>query len=64
PTLVIAGTEDRLLPSAAEAERLRRLLPCCRVHLVAGAGHAATLDERAGLADLLVEWDAELRGDG
>ena len=56
PTLVVAGTADALLDSAPEAERLARILPACDTHLVAGAGHAGTLDARVDLPRVVGEW--------
>ena len=56
PTLVVAGTADALLDSEPEAERLARILPRCDTHLVAGAGHAGTLDQRVDLPSVVSEW--------
>ena len=61
PTLVIAGTADQLLESDVEAARLLRVLgpTRCATHLVDGAGHAGTLDQRCDLAKLLAKWTAQ-----
>jgi pimeloyl-ACP methyl ester carboxylesterase len=61
PTLIVAGTADVLLNSEAEAARLARLLPVCDVELVAGAGHAGTLDQRVDLPSVVRAW-ASKRG--
>ncbi|CAM9357148.1 unnamed protein product [Discosporangium mesarthrocarpum] len=58
--LVICGTGDKLLPSEEEASVLAARLPRCRVHLVEGAGHAGTLDERVPLPSLLAEWACDM----
>ena len=58
---MIAGTADKLLESDVEAARLRRVLgPArCAVHLVDGAGHAGTLDQRCDLAAVIAKWSRE-----
>ena len=56
PTLVVAGTADALLDSAPEAARLARILPQCEAHLVEGAGHAGTLDQRVDLPRVIRAW--------
>ena len=56
PTLVVAGTADALLDSAPEAARLARILPRCETHLVEGAGHAGTLDQRVDLPSVVSAW--------
>ena len=53
PVLVVAGEDDRTLPSVDEARRLEGLVPGCRVHVVDGAGHAATCGSRVDLAALM-----------
>ena len=58
PVLVVAGTADRLLASEQEAARLSRQIPLCDVHLVQGAGHAGTLDERVDLPAVVRKWAA------
>lgn len=56
PTLVVAGTADALLDSAPEAARLARILPRCETHLVEGAGHSGTLDQRVDLPSVVSAW--------
>ena len=56
PVLVVAGTADELLGSEHEAARLSQLIPLCDVHLVHGAGHAGTLDERVDLPAVVRNW--------
>ena len=56
PTLVIAGTADALLLSSNEAARLLRTIPICDVHLVEGAGHAGTLNQRIDLPLVVGRW--------
>ena len=59
PTLVVAGTADALLLSEREAARLQQLIPKCDVRLVAGAGHAGTLDQRIDLPAVIESWASE-----
>ena len=61
PVLVIAGTADALLESDREARRIQSVLGAerCKVHLVNGAGHAGTLDQRISLSVVLKEWAEE-----
>ena len=61
PLLVVAGTADKLLQSDVEAARLQALLGTqrCAVHLVKGAGHAGTLDQRCDLASVLRRWTVD-----
>lgn len=56
PVLVVAGTADALLDSASEAARLSRILSRCDTHLVTGAGHAGTLDQRVDLPLIVSRW--------
>ncbi|CAM9137683.1 unnamed protein product [Ectocarpus fasciculatus] len=41
PVLVLAGSEDHMLPSAEEAARLYNLIPTCQQVVLRGVGHAA-----------------------
>lgn len=58
PLLIVAGTADRLALSESESARLRGLLgdDACSVHLVEGAGHSGTLDDRIDLRRVVQEW--------
>lgn len=57
PTLVMTGTEDRLIP-AANSELIASRLPCARLFLIPGWGHYVMLDRRSGagaaIADFLL----------
>ena len=53
PTLVIAGTEDVLVP-AFHAEHVASAIPGARLEVLEGAGHAVTI-ERAERVNELVE---------
>lgn len=52
PTLVVHGTEDRVLPYA-NGELLARLLPDARLHRLDGIGHLPPLEDPAGFANLV-----------
>jgi pimeloyl-ACP methyl ester carboxylesterase len=52
PTLVIAGSEDLLVPRA-EGEQVARAIPGARLEVLEGAGHAVTI-ERAERVNELV----------
>ena len=39
PTLIIGGTDDNMLPTKDEADRLGKLLPDCVKMDITGAGH-------------------------
>ncbi|CAM9122589.1 unnamed protein product, partial [Hapterophycus canaliculatus] len=41
PVVVLAGSEDRMLPSVDEAARLNDLIPSCQPIVLRGVGHAA-----------------------
>ena len=56
---MVAGTADALLLSEDEARRLCAVVPTCDVHLVQGAGHAGTLDQRIDLPAVLQRWMRE-----
>ncbi|CAN0038923.1 unnamed protein product, partial [Choristocarpus tenellus] len=66
PVLVLAGSEDHMLPSITEAERLEKVMPNCQVVVLDGVGHAALLDPaEVSLCDLVVSsliYDPVLRG--
>jgi len=60
PTLVLWGELDELLPVATSEAWAEHGLP---VEVVAGAGHLLEWDEPDGVADRLVEFLADFRGD-
>ena len=51
-----------MLDSEREAKRLQSILgpKRCKVHLVDGAGHAGTLDQRIELAAVIKRWTEEM----
>jgi len=53
PTLVLASTGDRLLPSVEESERLLKRLPNARRMLLPGSGHACLLETEINLGKIL-----------
>eukprot|EP00613_Pedinella_sp_CCMP2098_P035782 CAMPEP_0171813486 /NCGR_PEP_ID=MMETSP0991-20121206/79240_1 /TAXON_ID=483369 /ORGANISM="non described non described, Strain CCMP2098" /LENGTH=721 /DNA_ID=CAMNT_0012427069 /DNA_START=131 /DNA_END=2297 /DNA_ORIENTATION=+ len=54
PVLVLAGEEDRMLPSSQEASRLLSILgKTCTATILAGVGHAALFDDRLDLLSLI-----------
>ena len=59
PVLVVAGTADELLDSEREAVHLVQVIPMCDAYLVAGAGHAGTLDQRINLVGVIDAWMSE-----
>jgi len=66
PILLIAGTADRRVPAAEEAERIARAAPArCRptVRLVRGAGHAGVTDDRLDLRHEMAVWRGEGKGE-
>lgn len=52
PTLVMAGDDDPIIPTA-NASILTRLLPDSRLHVVRGGGHLFLLEEAAECADIV-----------
>lgn len=61
PTLVVWGTEDRILsPDGAAALRAR--LPRCRVVLMAGTGHVPMMEAPKATADDYLRFRNELQG--
>jgi pimeloyl-ACP methyl ester carboxylesterase len=53
PVLVIAGGEDRLLPSVSEAERLVHCLPNATMKVLPESGHTCLLEADVNLFDIL-----------
>lgn len=54
PTLVIAGEDDRILPSKREAERLSEIIEGCETLLVKDHGHFLWLDENVNLTEAIL----------
>lgn len=52
-TLIVAGEQDRLLPSVEEAKYLMRLLPHSQLHLLPHSGHACLLEKDVNLYEIL-----------
>ena len=57
PTLVVAGTADRLLDSVSAAKIIASKLPRAKLKLLEGTGHTALLSERVRVRDWLSEFD-------
>jgi 4,5:9,10-diseco-3-hydroxy-5,9,17-trioxoandrosta-1(10),2-diene-4-oate hydrolase len=55
PTLIVWGDQDTVLPMA-RAERLGRLMPAATIHVLAGCGHALTLDCPEPVNTLMTEF--------
>ncbi|MDX2272286.1 MAG: alpha/beta hydrolase [Cyanobacteriota bacterium] len=53
PTLLVAGSHDRLLPSRAEVERLAHRLPNAAVAVAPASGHACLLEQDLNLSVLM-----------
>ena len=53
PTLVVAGDQDRIMPSKQEVERLMTVIPSCEKLLVRGRGHFV-LDENVNLTEAIL----------
>lgn len=53
PALVIYGDGDRVLPSVDEAQRLKKLMPDCKVKQVEGAGHLALDGDRVNCTRII-----------
>ena len=53
-TLIVAGAEDSLLPSVAEADKLVSLLPNAQKTVLPQSGHACLLETSVNLYDILV----------
>ena len=57
PVLIVAGEDDKTLPSVMEAKRLSsKLLERSKIHIVPGAGHACTSGSRVDLTYLMRDW--------
>ncbi|NEU76447.1 alpha/beta hydrolase [Hassallia byssoidea VB512170] len=55
PILVIAGGDDRLLPSVSEAERLVNILPNAKMVVLPHSGHACLLEKEIYLYEIMKE---------
>jgi pimeloyl-ACP methyl ester carboxylesterase len=56
PTLIVAGENDKFLPSKQEADRLTKLMPNSKKLLVKGSGHFV-LDDRVNLTEAIIYSD-------
>jgi len=56
PVLLVAGEEDRLLPSVAEVEFLKARVPQAQIARLARGGHALLLETTTRLPELLTEF--------
>ena len=54
PSLVLVGSDDKMLPSEQEASRLENEMPHCEKKIVKGAGHFV-LDQRVNLTDAILQ---------
>lgn len=55
PTLIIHGTDDRVIPSTA-AEELANAIPNAELQLLAGRGHLLLAEDSKGLGQTIVEF--------
>jgi 3-oxoadipate enol-lactonase len=55
PTLIVAGAEDALIPSA-EAEAMHKAIPTSRYELMPFVGHLPNLEEPAHFNAILSEF--------
>ncbi len=53
PVLVIAGAEDKLLPSVQEAQRLARILPKGKISVLPNSGHTCLLEKGINLYKIM-----------
>jgi pimeloyl-ACP methyl ester carboxylesterase len=53
PTLIVAGAQDKLLPSISEAQRLVQLLPSAQMVVLPQSGHACLLEQQVDLSKIL-----------
>jgi len=56
PVLLVAGDQDRLLPSVAEVEFLKTRLPQAQIARLTGGGHALLLETATRLPELLTKF--------
>ena len=55
PILIIAGADDRLLPSVTEAQRLLNILPNAKTVVLPHSGHACLLEKDIYLYEIMKE---------
>ena len=55
PTLVIAGTDDSVIPPS-ESEALVKAIPDAQLRLISGAGHLVALDQGEAFNNAMKEW--------
>lgn len=60
-TLVIAGDQDIMIPSAKEAEQLSKLLPNCRSRVLQYRSHAVLQEAGVNLIEILQDEDFIVR---
>ena len=53
PTLIVVGTDDKLLPSRREAQRLTKIIPNVEKLEVQGSGHLV-LDDKVNLTEAII----------
>ncbi len=53
PVLVIAGAEDKLLPSVQEAQRLVNVFPHGKISILPNSGHACLLEKDINLEQII-----------
>lgn len=53
PVLLVASTQDKLLPSLAEAQRLANILPNSKVAVLPESGHACLLETDINLYEIM-----------
>jgi pimeloyl-ACP methyl ester carboxylesterase len=58
PTLVVAGTADRLLDSVSAAKLIAEKMPRARLKLIEGTGHTALLSDRVRVRDWFTEFES------
>lgn len=58
PTLVVAGTADRLIDSVSAARMIAAKLPRAKLKLLEGTGHTALLSGRVRVREWLAEFDS------
>lgn len=58
PTFVVAGDQDRIMPSGTEVDRLVKVIPSCEKLVVRGKGHIV-LDENVNLTEAILYSDID-----